>query len=89
MDPAVWAPGCSRDGVRLHDFALRAAWAHRVEARRRAANLRSNMALRMFGARKEGTLRAAFISDGTNVDRHLWAGEARTGAAMERRECRT
>ena len=56
----------------LH-FALDVAGVHRIEVRATVDNLRSNMALRRFRARREGTLRAAFVRDGKYVDRHLWA----------------
>jgi ribosomal-protein-serine acetyltransferase len=57
----------------LLDFAFHVVGVHRIEARARVDNLRSNMALRTLGARNEGTLRAAFICDGQFVDQHLWA----------------
>jgi RimJ/RimL family protein N-acetyltransferase len=46
---------------------------YRIEQRATLENLRSNMALHRIGARKAGTRRAAFVSDGTYVDQNLWA----------------
>jgi ribosomal-protein-alanine N-acetyltransferase len=73
-DPAIWRTGLFNEAARLMlDFAFRVVGVHRIEARATVDNLRSNMALRRLGARKEGTLRAAFISEGKYVDQHLWA----------------
>ena len=56
----------------LH-FAFDVAGVHPIEVRATVDNQRSNMALGRLGARREGTLRAAFVRDGKYVDRHLWA----------------
>jgi ribosomal-protein-alanine N-acetyltransferase len=73
-DPAVWRTGLFSEAAQLMlDFAFHVVGVHRVEARATVDNLRSNMALHRLGARKEGTLRAAFISEGKYVDQHLWA----------------
>jgi ribosomal-protein-alanine N-acetyltransferase len=74
MDPAVWGTGLFSQAARLMlDFSFQIVGVHRIEARATVDNQRSNMALRRLGARKEGTLRAAFISEGKYVDQHLWA----------------
>jgi RimJ/RimL family protein N-acetyltransferase len=74
MDPAIWRTGLFSDAARLMlDFSFQVVGVHRIEARATVGNQRSNMALRRLGARKEGTLRAAFISEGKYVDQHLWA----------------
>jgi ribosomal-protein-alanine N-acetyltransferase len=74
MDPAIWGTGLFSDAARLMlDFSFHVVGVHRIEARATVDNQRSNMALRRLGARKEGTLRAAFISEGKYVDQHLWA----------------
>ena len=46
---------------------------HRIEARASAENPRGNAALRKIGARKEGRLRSAFVSQGRYIDQYLWA----------------
>ena len=55
------------------DLAFPVACPHRIEGRAALDNVRSNIALRRLGARKEGTLRAPFTSKGTYVDQHLSA----------------
>ena len=88
-DPAVWSTGLFSEAARLMlDFSFRVVGVHRIEARATVDNLRSNMALRRLGARKEGTLRAAFISEGKYVDQHLWAivGGLEWGSGNVRRE---
>ena len=56
----------------LH-FALDVAGVHRIEVCARVDNQRSSMALGRRGARREGTLRAAFVCDGKYADQHLGA----------------
>jgi len=74
IDPAVSGTGLFSEAARLMlDFSFQVVGVHRIEARATVDNQRSNMALRRLGARKEGTLRAAFISEGKYVDQHLWA----------------
>lgn len=74
VDPAAWGTGLFSEAARLMlDFAFRVVGVHRIEARATVDNVRSNMALQKLGARKEGTLRAAFVCDGKYVDQHLWA----------------
>jgi ribosomal-protein-alanine N-acetyltransferase len=74
IDPSAWGSGLFSEAARLMlDFAFRVVGVHRIEARATTDNLRSNAALRRLGARKEGTLRAAFVRDGVFVDQHLWA----------------
>jgi ribosomal-protein-serine acetyltransferase len=57
----------------LVDFATAVLGVHRIEARASVDNARSNAALRKFGARREGRLRAAFAREGRYVDQNLWA----------------
>ena len=56
----------------LH-FAFDVVGVHRIELCARVDNLHSRMAPGRLGARKEGTLRAAFVCDGKHADQHLWA----------------
>jgi [ribosomal protein S5]-alanine N-acetyltransferase len=74
IDPAVWGTGLFSEAARLLlHFAFDVVGVHRIEVRATVDNPRSNMALRRLGARKEGTLRAAFVRDGKYIDQHLWA----------------
>lgn len=74
VDPSAWGTGLFSEAARLMlDFAFRVVGVRRIEARAATDNDRSNAALRRLGARKEGTLRAAFARDGKLMDQHLWA----------------
>ena len=74
MDPTLWGTGLFQAAARLMlEFAFGIVGVHRIEARTSVDNVRSNMAMSRLGARKEGLLRAAFVSDGRHVDQHLWA----------------
>jgi ribosomal-protein-alanine N-acetyltransferase len=74
LHPAWWGTGLFGEAARLVcDFAFTELGVHRIEARASAENRRGNAALRKIGARKEGRLHAAFISDGRYVDQYLWA----------------
>jgi ribosomal-protein-alanine N-acetyltransferase len=74
LDPSLWGTGLFNDAAGLLcDFAFRVLGVHRIEARASVRNARSNAALRKIGARKEGLLRAAFVSDGKYVNQNLWA----------------
>jgi len=74
MDPTAWGTGLFSEAARLMlDFAFHVVGVQRIEARAATDNVHSNAALRRLGARKEGTLRAAFVRDGKYVDQHLWA----------------
>ena len=74
VDPSVWGTGLFSEAARLMlDFAFRFVGVQRIEARAATDNVRSNAALHRLGARKEGTLRAAFVRDGELMDQHLWA----------------
>jgi RimJ/RimL family protein N-acetyltransferase len=74
LDPAWWGTGLFSDAAHLVcDFAFGVLGVHRIEARASVENPRGNAALRKIGARKEGRLRAAFLSDGRYVDQYLWS----------------
>ena len=74
MDPALWGTGLFQSAARLMiDFAIGSMGVHRIEARTAVDNVRSNVAMSRLGARKEGVLRAAFVSGGRYEDQHLWA----------------
>jgi ribosomal-protein-alanine N-acetyltransferase len=74
LDPTWWGTGVFADSARLVcDFAFGTLGVHRIEARASVENPRGNAALRKIGARKEGRLRAAFMSDGRYVDQYLWS----------------
>lgn len=74
MDPDAWGTGIfSPAAALLLEFAFHVVKVHRVEARASVTNGRGNAALKKLGARQEGLLRAAFISDGQYVDQNLWA----------------
>lgn len=74
LDPPWWGTGLFSDAARLIcDFAFGVLGVHRIEARASIENPRGNAALRKIGARKEGRLRAAFLSDGRYVDQYLWS----------------
>ena len=74
LDPSWWGTGLFSDAARLiRDFAFGVLGVHRIEARASIENPRGNAALRKMGARKEGRLRAAFLSDGRYVDQYLWS----------------
>ena len=90
VEPAVWGTGLFFDAAGLLlDYAFRVIGIHRIEARAAVDNVRSNAALRRLGAQREGTLRAAFVSDGKLVDQHLWAmvRELDGGWPQTLREC--
>jgi RimJ/RimL family protein N-acetyltransferase len=57
----------------LLDFAFRHVRMHRIEARAAVNNDHGNAALRTLGARREGTLKEAFLQDDQFVDQYLWA----------------
>lgn len=89
LDPEWWGTGLFSDGARLIcDFAFGVLGVHRIEARASIENLRGNAALRKIGARKEGRLRAAFLSEGRYVDQYLWS-IVNGLDVVRRRECRT
>ena len=74
MDPDEWGGGIFAEGARLMlEFAFDIVKVHRIEARVAVTNARGNAALRKIGARQEGVLRAAFVSDGHYLDQNLWA----------------
>jgi ribosomal-protein-alanine N-acetyltransferase len=74
LHPAWWSTGLFAEAAGLVcDFAFRVLGTHRIEARASAENPRGNAALRKIGARKEGRLRAAFVSQGRYIDQYLWA----------------
>ncbi len=74
MDPDAWSTGIFSEGARLVlKFAFDVVKVHRIEARVAVTNGRGNAALKKVGARQEGVLRAAFVSDGHFVDQNLWA----------------
>lgn len=74
MDVGRTGTGLFSEAARLMlDFAFRFVGVQRIEARAATDNVRSNAALHRLGARKEGTLRAAFVRDGELMDQHLWA----------------
>jgi ribosomal-protein-alanine N-acetyltransferase len=86
LDPSLWGTGLFDDAARLLcDFAFRVLRVHRIEARASVTNARSNAALRKIGARKEGVLRAAFVSDGKYVNQYLWAIVATHGGDRTRK----
>ncbi len=99
MDPALWGTGLFQSAARLMiDFAIGSMGVHRIEARTAVDNVRSNVAMSRLGARREGVLRAAFVSGGRYEDQHLWAlvagvdgcvgssdpGDRHAAAALER-----
>lgn len=74
MDPDAWGTGIFEEGARLLlEFAFDIVKVHRIEARVAVTNARGGAALKKIGARQEGVLRAAFVSDGHYVDQSLWA----------------
>lgn len=74
MDPDEWGKGIFAEGARLMlEFAFKIVKVHRIEARVAVTNARGNAAIEKMGARQEGVLRAAFVSDGHYVDQNLWA----------------
>lgn len=74
LDPHVWSTGIFSEGARmLLKFAFDIVEVHRIEARVAVTNGRGNAALRKIGAKQEGVLRAAFVSEGHYVDQNLWA----------------
>lgn len=74
MDPDAWSTGIFEEAARMFlEFAFGLVKVHRIEARVAVANGRGNAALKKIGARPEGILRAAFVSDGEFVDQNLWA----------------
>lgn len=74
LDPACWGTGVFSEAGRLVcAFAFDVLGVHRIEARASVENPRGNAALRKMGARKEGRLRAAFVSEGREIDQYLWA----------------
>jgi ribosomal-protein-alanine N-acetyltransferase len=74
LDPRWWGSGVFMEGAALVcSFAFNVLGVHRIEARASAENARGNAALRKIGARIEGRLRSAFISEGRHVDQYLWA----------------
>lgn len=74
MDPDAWSTGIFSDGARMVlKFAFDVVKVHRIEARVAVTNGRGNAALKKIGARQEGVLEAAFVSDGHFVDQNLWA----------------
>ena len=74
MDPDVWSTGIFSEGARmLLEFAFEIVKVHRIEARVAVTNGRGNAALNKIGARQEGVLEAAFVSEGHYVDQNLWA----------------
>jgi ribosomal-protein-alanine N-acetyltransferase len=74
LDPAWWGTGLFIAGARLVcDFAFGPLGVHRIEARASVENVRGNAALRKIGARKEGRLREAFVSDGRYIDQYMWS----------------
>lgn len=74
MDPDEWGAGIFAEGARLLlGFAFDIVKVHRMEARVAVTNARGNAALQKIGARQEGVLRSAFVSDGQFLDQNLWA----------------
>ena len=74
LDPRWWGSGVFVEGADLVcSFAFDVLGVHRIEARASAENPRGNAALRKIGARIEGRLRSAFMSDGRHIDQYLWA----------------
>jgi ribosomal-protein-alanine N-acetyltransferase len=74
MDPDAWSTGIFPEGARMVlQFAFDIVKVHRIEARVAVTNGRGNAALRKIGARQEGVLQAAFVSEGHFVDQNLWA----------------
>lgn len=74
MDPNAWSTGTFSEGARmLLKFAFEIVKVHRIEARVAVTNGRGNAALRKIGAKQEGVLEAAFVSEGHYVDQNLWA----------------
>lgn len=74
MDPVHWGKGIFSEAAQLMlKFAFDIVKVHRIEARVAVSNARGSAALQKIGARREGILRAAFISDGHYVDQYLWA----------------
>jgi ribosomal-protein-alanine N-acetyltransferase len=74
MDPDAWSTGIFSEGARMVlQFAFDIVKVHRIEARVAVTNGRGNAALRKIGARQEGVLQAAFVSEGHYVDQNLWA----------------
>ena len=74
LSPRIWGRGIFLEGARLLlDFAVDVVKVHRIEARAAVDNDRGNAALKKLGARREGTLRQAFVRDDRFVDQYLWA----------------
>jgi RimJ/RimL family protein N-acetyltransferase len=74
IDPNVWSSGVFLEGAQLLlRFAFEMVKVHRIEARVAVTNGRGNAALRKIGAKHEGVLQAAFVSDGHYIDQNLWA----------------
>lgn len=74
MDPDAWSSGIFSEGARMVlRFAFDVVKVHRIEARVAVTNGRGNAALKKIGARQEGLLQAAFMSNGAFVDQNLWA----------------
>jgi ribosomal-protein-alanine N-acetyltransferase len=74
LDPRWWGSGVFVEAAELVcSFAFNVLGVHRIEARASAENPRGNAALRKIGARIEGRLRSAFMSEGRHIDQYLWA----------------
>jgi RimJ/RimL family protein N-acetyltransferase len=74
LSPRVWGRGIFIEAARLMlDFAVDVVKVHRIEARASVDNGRGNAALLKLGAKREGTLREAFVRDDRFVDQYLWA----------------
>jgi RimJ/RimL family protein N-acetyltransferase len=74
LAPRLWGRGIFPEAAGLLlDFAFDTMKVHRIEARAAIDNDRGNAALKRLGARREGTLRGAFLRDGQSVDQYLWA----------------
>jgi hypothetical protein len=74
MNPVSGEPSCAarRSGLLL-DVALSVAGPLRIEGACKGRQGRVVTWLCKLGVRKDETLRAAFSSEGTYVDQHLWA----------------
>jgi RimJ/RimL family protein N-acetyltransferase len=83
----LWSDGLFVEAAwLLLDFAFRQVRVHRVEARAAVNNAHGNAALRTLGARREGTLKEAFLQDDQFVDQYLWAFlDSRWAAHLPRR----
>jgi RimJ/RimL family protein N-acetyltransferase len=74
LAPKFWGTGVFREGAELFlDFAVDIVKVHRIEMRAAVDNERGNAVLTRLGARREGTLKEAFVRDDHFVDQYLWA----------------